>query len=99
MKAQTAQHKAEAKKYILPLFISIVTTLFLFYIDEGFYNFKWMLNIGNWIAFLVYVAAIFGVQLLFILPVFRFFPKFIMAVAKFILIICTLFFLYIIFFH
>jgi len=99
MKAQTAQHNTETKKYILPLLISIVITLFLFYIDEGFYNFKWMLNVGNWIAFLVYVAAIYIAQLLLILPLFRFFPNFMLTATKFILIIFTLLHLVFIFSH
>jgi len=38
--------------------------MFLFNIDEGYYNFKWMLHIGNWFAFLVYVSFILGAQLL-----------------------------------
>jgi len=37
----------------------------LFFIDEGYYNFNWMTNIGNWIAFIIYVSAIFLGQLLF----------------------------------
>jgi len=44
---------------------SVLITMFLFFIDEGYYNFKWMLSIGNWIAFLVYFVAIFYGQLFF----------------------------------
>lgn len=44
---------------------SLFITLLLFYIDEGHYNFNWMSRIGNWIPFIVYIAAIFSGQLLF----------------------------------
>lgn len=98
MNAQTAQHKAETKKYILPLFISIVITLFLFYIDEGFYNFKWMLNLGNWIAFFVYVAVIYMAQLILTLPIFKVAPNFLITVARFILIILGILFLWFVIF-
>lgn len=44
------------------LFISglcaISITFILFFVDEGYYNFQWMQNIGNWVVFVVYVAAI-----------------------------------------
>ena len=43
---------------------SVIIVLFLFYIDEGFYNFRWMLNIGNWIAFSIYFTVIYFFQLL-----------------------------------
>jgi len=32
-----------------------IFTLFLFCIDEGYYDFRWMRNIGNWIAFVPYL--------------------------------------------
>lgn len=47
---------------------SILLTLFLGFIDEGYYNFRWMLKFYNWVALAVYAFAIFGGQrLLFIL--------------------------------
>jgi hypothetical protein len=44
---------------------AVVITMLLFFLDEGYYNFKWMSNVGNWIAFAVYVGVIFSFQLLF----------------------------------
>ena len=44
------------------MIISIVVTLFLFYIDEGFYNFQWMKSWGNWVVFVIYAGVIFLVQ-------------------------------------
>lgn len=36
---------------------AVLITLFLFYIDEGYYSFKWMQNAGNWIMFGVYAST------------------------------------------
>ena len=47
------------------LIISVVASLFLFYIDEGYYNFQWMKSWGNWIVFMIYAVIIFLVQQLF----------------------------------
>lgn len=44
--------------------ISILITMFLFYIDEGYYNFNWMRNRGNWGAFVIYLIPVFLGQLL-----------------------------------
>jgi len=93
MKTQTFQSETEAKKFLFPLYISIIITLFLFYIDEGFYNFKWMLNLGAWLVFFFYVSVIYVAQLILIVPVFRFAPKFILTVTRIILIILAVLFL------
>jgi hypothetical protein len=34
-------------------------TLFLFYIDEGFYSFAWMKQAGAWIVFFIYCNVLF----------------------------------------
>ena len=52
------------------LIISVVASLFLFYIDEGCYNFQWMKSWGNWIVLIIYAGIIFLVQQLFAL-IFR----------------------------
>ena len=36
---------------------SLLLTVFLFYIDEGYYSMRWMLAIENWIPFLGYCAG------------------------------------------
>lgn len=77
MKSQSITNKSESEKFLFPLLIAITITSILFYIDEGFYNFKWMLNIGNWIVFLMYIAAIYILQLIFVLPLYKFAPRFI----------------------
>ena len=51
------------------LVLAAVFTLFLFYIDEGYYNFKWMLDAGSWVVYFLYVIVFFG---LFSLVTFSF---------------------------
>ena len=41
------------------LLTSLLIVLFLFYIDEGYYNFTWMFQAGNWIVFFVYFIFTF----------------------------------------
>ena len=43
---------------------SILITAFLFFIDEGNYNFKWAKDIFHWLIFLVYALPIFLFQFL-----------------------------------
>lgn len=45
--------------FIAPLIPTVLVVLFLFYIDEGWYSFRWMLNWGNWIVFVIYLVMIF----------------------------------------
>ena len=52
----------------LPFIVAISLTFFLFYIDEGYYSFKWMLSLGNWVVFFIYVSLLLGGQLLIRLP-------------------------------
>ena len=51
-----------SKPYIILLTVAAIITMILFYIDEGYYNFNWMLDWGNWIVYLIYVAVIFAVE-------------------------------------
>ena len=54
--------KKDNKSLYFMLFAAGFITLFLFFIDEGFYNFNWMSDPGNWIAFVIYISLIFGSQ-------------------------------------
>jgi len=56
---------SENRQIIILFIASALISLFLFYIDEGYYNFSWMKNIGNWIAFIFYVFGIFSGQIIF----------------------------------
>lgn len=63
--AKSFSQISEKKQIIILLTASLSIILFLFFIDEGNYNFSWMKNIGNWIAFMFYVSGIFCGQILF----------------------------------
>lgn len=45
--------------------VAIIFTFILFYIDEGYYDFRWMKEWGNWIVFLLYVGLIYVFQEIF----------------------------------
>ena len=51
--------------YDIPALIlsSVLIVFFLFFIDEGYYDFRWMKDPGNWIAFILYFVPVFGLQL------------------------------------
>ncbi len=53
-----------SKEVKVQLIIAVALTLFLCYIDEGFYNFNWMLEWDNWLAFVIYVALFWAIQML-----------------------------------
>ena len=47
---------------VFPLFISLIITLYIFYIDEGKYNFNGILEFTNLFFLGVYVLVFFGIQ-------------------------------------
>lgn len=59
----TSLPKNQAAALWFPLLIAVAITLFLFYIDEGYYDFRWTENAGNWFVFVIYVGIIWGLQL------------------------------------
>ncbi|MCB0427891.1 MAG: hypothetical protein KDD16_11365 [Mangrovimonas sp.] len=67
------EKKANTKNGTIWIFItsSILLTLFLFYIDEGNYNFNWAENYFSLIMVLIYAAPMFLAQWLF----YKFLPK------------------------
>lgn len=56
------------------LFTAVILTLFLGYIDEGYYNFEWMTEWENWIAFVIYTSVFFLAQLGFSLLTAKILP-------------------------
>lgn len=47
---------------LFPLLISVILTIFAFFIDEGKYNFKGIMDFGNLFFLGVYVLLFFGIQ-------------------------------------
>ena len=37
-----------------PIFAALAITFLLFWMDEGYYDLRWMSNSGNWIMFILY---------------------------------------------
>lgn len=44
--------------------LAVLLTTFLFFIDEGYYNFNWMLSWGNWVVFIIYTTVIIAFQVI-----------------------------------
>lgn len=82
--------KDETAKFIYPLLIAVAITSILYYIDQGFYTFKWMLNFGNWIAFFIYTVGIYLLQLIIIFPFYKLAPRLMIDSGKMFLIRVTL---------
>jgi hypothetical protein len=49
---------------LIYLLNAFVITQFLFFIDEGYYDFRWMSSLGNWIVFFIYLLAILLFEIL-----------------------------------
>jgi hypothetical protein len=47
---------------IIPLLASFILVGFLFFIDEGYYDFRWMKDPGAWFVFGLYSLGIFPLQ-------------------------------------
>ncbi|HEY3387245.1 MAG TPA: hypothetical protein VGK46_12090 [Saprospiraceae bacterium] len=47
---------------LLPLFSAFLIVNFLFFIDEGYYDFRWMAEWGNWLVFGIYMIMFFPIQ-------------------------------------
>lgn len=47
---------------VSPFIAALLIVLFLFFIDEGYYDFRWMREWGNWLVFGIYLAIFFPVQ-------------------------------------
>ena len=48
---------------ISPLLSTFITVMILFFVDEGHYDFRWMMSWGHWIVFLGYLVLLFPFQL------------------------------------
>jgi hypothetical protein len=48
--------------FVFPLLISVILTLYAFYVDEGKYNFNGILEFTNLFFLGVYVLLFFGIQ-------------------------------------
>lgn len=51
------------REFLISFVVAFLITNFLFFIDEGYYDFRWMKEAGNWFVFLVYVLIQFAGQL------------------------------------
>lgn len=52
-------------------FCAFIFTSFLFFIDEGYYDFNWTKRLVNWVVFAIYALPIFLLQFL----IFKLLPR------------------------
>lgn len=45
------------------LLTALLLTLYMFYLYEGYCDFRWMKSFGNWIVYVIYSIVIFGILL------------------------------------
>lgn len=67
MTAITQNRPSDTRVFLTPLFFSLVTVFILFFLDEGYYDLRWMKEPGNWIPFVIYnlvFYAVYGAALL-----------------------------------
>ncbi len=57
-----ATHTPQLKGIHVLAATSCITILFLAYIDEGYYSFAWMADIGNWVAVALFIGTLFLLQ-------------------------------------
>lgn len=58
---QTLQAR-KPEDLISPLISALLIVMFLFFIDEGYYDFRWMKDPGNWVVFVIYMIIFFPIQ-------------------------------------
>lgn len=54
----------QKQELLIQAAISLMIVLYVSYIDEGYNDFRWMKNPGDWIFFFLYSGFLFGIQLL-----------------------------------
>lgn len=55
-------HKSNKTELLIYLVNAILINNLLFFIDEGFQDFHWMSDMGNWVMLIVLTSALFGIQ-------------------------------------
>jgi hypothetical protein len=58
---QTLPNRKEVD-LVSPFVSTLIIVFFLFFIDEGYYDFRWMKEWGNWLVFVIYMIIFFPLQ-------------------------------------
>lgn len=62
MSATETLPQARNFKILIPFISALLMVLFFAFIDEGYYDFRWMSDPGSWAAFGIYLAIFFVIQ-------------------------------------
>jgi|GEM_PF-2132876 len=71
MQTALTQPKEKKKALFTLIAAALLVPLFLGFIDEGYYNFHFLLDPGSLVALAIYGAFIFGFEYLFYAVIFR----------------------------
>ena len=58
-------HTRPGRAPIILLIVAFLIVNFLFFIDEGWYDLRWMKQPGNWLVFALYLGLLFVSQMIF----------------------------------
>ena len=62
MQAVKKNNSHTEKDFNILWIIAASFTFVLFFIDEGYYDLRWMKNFGNWLFFVLYATFIFLIE-------------------------------------
>lgn len=62
MNISATKPQTDLIEFLAPLFSAFLIVMFLFFIDEGYYDFRWMADAGNWFVFCIYLSIFFLLQ-------------------------------------
>lgn len=65
MSATALPPKTQNRSFLTFLLFSLAITFLMLFIDEGYYDLRWMKSFGNWIMFGVYALMMLIGQLVF----------------------------------
>lgn len=65
MTSKTLASKTTNRSFVTFLIFSLAITFLMLFVDEGYYDLRWMKSFGNWIMFGVYVLLMLIGQLVF----------------------------------
>lgn len=65
MTTVATNYRSESKPTFIFLYVALAIVFVMGYVDEGYYDLRWMQNIGNWIVLGVYALLMWLGQLFF----------------------------------
>lgn len=74
MTSAATQQKTSYWQLLVFAFFALSTTMYLFYLDEGYFDFSWMNNVVNWVFYFIYSMLLFSGQLFLFYVILKHMP-------------------------